>query len=74
MMWIRESISVDDIDLRDMTRRSLRENYGMVLQETWLKNGTIRENILYGRPEATEEEMLRASKESYAHSFIKRPA
>lgn len=66
------SISVDDIDLRDMTRRSLRENYGMVLQETWLKNGTIRENILYGRPEATEEEMLRASKESYAHSFIKR--
>ena len=66
------SISVDDMDIRDMTRRSLRENYGMVLQETWLKNGTIRENILYGRPDATEEEMLRAAKESYAHSFIKR--
>ena len=66
------SICVDDIDIREMTRRSLRENYGMVLQETWLKNGTIRENILYGRPDATEEEMIRASKEAYAHSFIKR--
>lgn len=66
------SICVDDIDIREMTRRSLRENYGMVLQETWLKNGTIRENILYGRPDATEEAMIRASKEAYAHSFIKR--
>ena len=66
------SICVDDIDIREMTRRSLREDYGMVLQETWLKNGTIRENILYGRPDATEEEMIRASKEAYAHSFIKR--
>ncbi len=66
------SICVDGIDIREMTRRSLRENYGMVLQETWLKNGTIRENILYGKPDATEEEMLRASKESYAHSFIRR--
>ena len=66
------SICVDDIDIREMTRRSLRENYGMVLQETWLKNGTIRENILYGRPDATEKEMIRASKEAYAHSFIKR--
>lgn len=66
------SISVDNIDIREMTRRSLRENYGMVLQETWLKNGTIRENIIYGKPDATEEEMLQASKEAYAHSFIKR--
>ena len=66
------SICVDGIDIREMTRRSLRENYGMVLQETWLKNGTIRENILYGKPDATEEELLRASKESYAHSFIRR--
>ncbi len=66
------SIRVDDIDIREMTRRSLRENYGMVLQETWLKNGTIRENILYGRPDATEEEMIQAAKEAYAHSFIKR--
>ena len=56
------SISVDNIDIREMTRRSLRENYGMVLQETWLKNGTIRENIIYGKPDATEEEMLQASK------------
>lgn len=66
------SISVDNVDIRELTRRSLRENYGMVLQETWLKNGTIRENIIYGKPDATEEEMLRASKEAYAHSFIKR--
>ena len=66
------SISVDNIDIREMTRRSLRENYGMVLQETWLKNGTIRENIVYGKPDATEKEMIQASKEAYAHSFIKR--
>lgn len=66
------SISVDNIDIREMTRRSLRENYGMVLQETWLKNGTIRENIVYGKSDATEKEMIQASKEAYAHSFIKR--
>ncbi|MBS5523730.1 MAG: ABC transporter ATP-binding protein [Clostridiales bacterium] len=66
------SISVDNIDIREMTRRSLRENYGMVLQETWLKNGTIRENIVYGKPDATEKEMIQASNEAYAHSFIKR--
>lgn len=66
------SISVDDVDLRQMTRESLRKNYGMVLQETWLRAGTIRENILFGKPDATEEEMIRASKEAYAHSFIKR--
>lgn len=66
------SICVDDIDLRQMTRESLRKNYGMVLQETWLRAGTIRENILFGRPDATEDEMIRAAKEAYAHSFIKR--
>ncbi len=66
------SIKVEDVDIREMTRKSLRENYGMVLQETWLKNGTIRDNIIYGKPDATDEEMIRASKEAYAHSFIKR--
>ena len=66
------SIQVDDIDIRDIARKSLRENYGMVLQEPWLKTGTIRENIIYGKPDATDEEMIRAAKEAYAHSFIKR--
>lgn len=66
------NITIDDIDIKEVTRQDLRGNYGMVLQDTWLKNGTIRENILYGRPDATEEEMLRASKESYAHNFIRR--
>ena len=66
------AVSVDDTDIRQMTRKSLRQNYGMVLQETWLRTGTIRENILFGRPDATEEEMIRAAKESYAHSFIRR--
>lgn len=66
------SIKVENVDIREMTRKSLRENYGMVLQETWLKNGTIRDNIIYGKPDATEDEMIRASKEAYAHSFIKR--
>ena len=55
-----------------MTRKSLRENYGMVLQETWLKAGTIRENLLMGRPQATEEEMQQAAKDAHAHNFIKR--
>lgn len=59
-------------DIRDITRRSLRNNYGMVLQETWLKAGTIRENICMGKPDATEEEMIAAAKASHAHSFIKR--
>ena len=65
-------ICVDDTDIRDMTRSSLRANYGMVLQETWLKAGTIRENIAMGKPEATEEEIINAAKMSHAHSFIKR--
>ncbi len=65
-------ISVDQVPITDMTRDSLRSNYGMVLQETWLKSGTIRENICYGKPDATEEEMIAAAKASHAHSFIKR--
>lgn len=66
------SISVEGTDIRHITRESLRANYGMVLQETWLKSGTIRENIAYGKPGATEEEVIRAAKEAHAHSFIKR--
>lgn len=66
------SISVDGSDVRDLTRHSLRRNYGMVLQETWLKNGTVRENICMGKPDATDEEMIAAAKASHAHSFIKR--
>ncbi len=65
-------ISVDDVDIRQMTRESLRQNYGMVLQETWLRAGTIRDNIMFGKPDATEEDVIRAAKEAYAHSFIKR--
>lgn len=65
-------ISVDDVDIRQMTRESLRRNYGMVLQETWLRAGTIRDNIMFGKPDATEEDVIRAAKEAYAHSFIKR--
>ncbi len=66
------AITVDGTDIRDMTRASLRENYGMVLQETWLKSGTIAENIAYGRPDATMEEIVEAAKASYAHNFIRR--
>ena len=66
------SIQVEGLDIRDVTRRSLRESYGMVLQETWLKAGTIRENLVMGKPEATEEEMITAAKAAHAHSFIKR--
>ena len=66
------AFKVDGNDVRHMTRRSLRANYGMVLQETWLKSGTIRDNIAYGKPDATDEEIIRAAKEAHAHSFIKR--
>ena len=59
-------------DIRTVSRVSLRKNYGMVLQDTWLKAGTIRENICYGKPDATEEEMISAAKAAHAHSFIKR--
>lgn len=66
------SIQVDGHDVRNVTRKSLRTNFGMVLQETWLKSGTIRENIAYGKPYATEEEIVQAAREAHAHSFIKR--
>lgn len=66
------AITVDGTDIREFTRASLRENYGMVLQETWLKSGTIAENIAYGRPDATMKEIEEAAKASYAHNFIRR--
>lgn len=66
------SISVDGTDIREITRDSLRSNYGMVLQETWLKTGTIKENIAYGRPNATDEDIVNAAKQAHSHSFIKR--
>ncbi len=65
-------IAVDGTDIRDITRNSLRQNYGMVLQETWIKTATVRENIIMGKPDATDEEIIAAAKASHAHSFIKR--
>ncbi len=66
------SIKVDGTDINTATRNSLRKSYGMVLQDTWLKEGTVRENIAMGKPDATDEEIIAASKASHAHSFIKR--
>ena len=66
------SISVDGTDIRNITRHSLRRNYGMVLQETWLKEGTIRDNIIMGKPDATEEEIIAAAKAAHSHGFITR--
>lgn len=65
-------ISIEGVDIRDASRREVRGSYGMVLQDTWLRSGTIRDNIRMGRPEATEEEVVQAAKEAHAHSFIKR--
>lgn len=65
-------IKIDDYDIEDITRESLRTSYGMVLQDTWFRTGTIKENILMARPDATDEEIIEAAKKSYAHSFIKR--
>ena len=65
-------ISVDGVDINGATRESLRKSYGMVLQDTWLKEGTVRENIAMGRPDATDDEIIQAAKASHAHSFIKR--
>ena len=65
-------IMVEDKDIRKITRKSLRENYGMVLQETWLKSGTIRDNIVTGKPDATDEEVIAAAKAAHAHGFIRR--
>ena len=66
------SISVDGTNIRNITRHSLRRNYGMVLQETWLKEGTIRDNIVMGKPDATEEEIIAAAKAAHSHGFITR--
>ena len=66
------SISVEDHDVRDVTRESLRASYGMVLQDTWLRAGTVRENIAMAKPDATDEEIIAAAKAAHAHSFIKR--
>lgn len=66
------SISVDDNNVKDLTRDSLRLNYGMVLQETWIFKGTVKENIAYGKPDATDEEIIEAAKAAHCHSFIKR--
>ena len=66
------AIRVDGTDVRQITRASLRANYGMVLQETWLKSGTIRENLVMGKPDATDEEVIAAARACHAHSFIKR--
>ena len=66
------TIKVSGVPVKEMCRKSLRSNYGMVLQETWLRSGTIRENIIMGKPDATEEEMIAAAKASHAHNFIKR--
>ena len=66
------AIKVEGTDIRDIKRKSLRTSYGMVLQDTWLKRGTIRDNIIVGKPEATEEEIIAAAKASHAHSFIRR--
>ena len=68
----RGAIAVEGTDIRRITRRSLRANYGMVLQETWLKSGTVRDNLILGKPDATDEEIVAACKSAHAHSFIKR--
>lgn len=65
-------ITIDGVDIRTMTKASLRGLYGMVLQDTWLFAGTIRENIMYGKPDATEEELIQAAKSAYADAFIQR--
>ena len=65
-------ITIDNVDIRDITRKSLREGYGMVLQETWIKTATVAENIALGKPDATREEIISAAKSAYAHSFISR--
>ena len=66
------SIEVDGNDIRSITRRSLRKNFGMVLQDTWIKNATVRENIAFGKADATDEEIISAAKAARAHGFIKR--
>ena len=65
-------IFIDEKEIKDLTRGSLRTNYGMVLQDTWIRNGTVRDNIAIGKPDASIEEIICAAKESHAHDFIKR--
>lgn len=65
------SITVDGTDIRDITRRSLREHFGMVLQDTWIKNATVRENIAFGKADATDEEIIAAAKAARAHGLLK---
>lgn len=65
-------IKLEGVDIKDMTRNNLREGYGMVLQETWIKGGTVKENIAFGKSDATDEEIIAAAKKAHAHSFIKR--
>lgn len=69
---VKGDIKIDGCKIKSVTRKSLRQSYGMVLQETWLKAGTIRENIIMGKPDATDEEIIKSAKKSHAHSFIKR--
>ncbi len=69
---ITGAIKVEGVDIKNLSRKTLRKNYGMVLQDTWLKSGTVRDNIVMGRPDATDEEVIAAAKASHAHSFIKR--
>lgn len=71
-MFNSGSIKVSQTDITDMTRSSLRAGIGMVLQDTWLKAGTIKENIIMGKPDATDEEIVAAAKASYADGFIRR--
>ena len=66
------AILVDGVDIRDLSRHALRQNYGMVLQESWLHSGTVKQNIAYGKPDATDEEIIAAAKAVHAHSFIRR--
>lgn len=66
------AISVDEVNTQDVTRQSLRQNFGMVLQDTWLKSGTIADNIRLGKTDATDDEIIEAAKKAHAHSFIKR--
>ena len=66
------SIFIDGTDIYEISRKSLRESFGMVLQETWIKNATVRENIAFGHPDATDEEIIKAAKEAHSYSFIKR--
>lgn len=66
------AVKIEGIDIKDVPRHNLREGYGMVLQETWIKGGSVKENIAFGRPDATDEEIVEAAKKAHAHSFIKR--